>query len=199
MSLLELNIQLFWFINNLGIHYPFLNKSMIFIAEYTIFMLALFVLVHWFSRNAKKRIMVICASLTFLIAELLGKFAGTLHSNQQPFAMLQDVNQLIEKAVNNSFPSDHTILFFSFCMTFAIFHKKTAILWISIAVLVGISRIWVGVHYPADIFVGALISSVTAITVYITLGKSLLVVKLLTRYEKIERKVLLSSTKSKDY
>ncbi|MGW8429195.1 undecaprenyl-diphosphatase [Peribacillus simplex] len=166
MALSEMNSTLFRMINNLGKQYTDLNPFFVFIAEYMIYFLVLAVLMFLFSRRNKNRIMVICAFITLVISELLAKIAGQFHSNNQPFAELPNVNRLVEKAVNNSFPSDHTIIFFSFCITFWLFKRGWGILWVILAVLVGISRIWVGVHYPADVLVGAIISIVSATIVY---------------------------------
>ncbi|CAH0313974.1 undecaprenyl-diphosphatase [Peribacillus simplex] len=166
MALSEMNSKLFRMINNLGKQYTDLNPFFVFIAEYMIFFLVLAVLMFLFSRRNKNRIMVICAFITLVISELLAKIAGQFHSNNQPFAELPNVNRLVEKAVNNSFPSDHTIIFFSFCITFWLFKRGWGILWVILAVLVGISRIWIGVHYPADVLVGAIISIVSATIVY---------------------------------
>ncbi|MGG0791931.1 undecaprenyl-diphosphatase [Peribacillus simplex] len=166
MALSEMNSTLFRMINNLGKQYTDLNPFFVFIAEYMIFFLVLAVLMFLFSRRNKNRIMVICAFITLVISELLAKIAGQFHSNNQPFAELPNVSRLVEKAVNNSFPSDHTIIFFSFCITFWLFKRGWGILWVILAVLVGISRIWVGVHYPADVLVGAIISIVSATIVY---------------------------------
>jgi len=85
--------------------------------------------------------MVLCGITTFLLSEIIGKIAGKIHSNNQPFAELENVNKLIEKAVNNSFLSDHTILFFSICVSFCLFKRSWGSLWIVLAALVGISRI----------------------------------------------------------
>ncbi|MGE7907163.1 undecaprenyl-diphosphatase [Peribacillus sp. NPDC094092] len=166
MALSEMNSSLFRMVNNLGKQYTDLNPFFVFIAEYMIYFLVLAVLLFLFSRGNKNRIMVICAFITLVISELLAKTAGQFHSNNQPFAELPNVNKLVEKAVNNSFPSDHTIIFFSFCITFWLFKRGWGILWVLLAVLVGISRIWVGVHYPADVLVGAIISIVAAAIVY---------------------------------
>lgn len=197
MEMSDINIHFFRMINDLGKQYTYLNPFMVFVAEYTVIFLALGVLIWWFARSHKEKIMVICASATFVVSEVLGKVAGKIHSNSQPFAELSSVNQLIEKAVDNSFPSDHTILFFSFCVTFFLFRRGWGLMWIALAFLVGFSRIWVGVHYPADIIVGAIISITSAFIVYRVVPKSILVSKILGIYEKYERYILPIRTKSK--
>jgi undecaprenyl-diphosphatase len=179
-----MNEYLFRLINDLGKQHPFFNPILVFIAEYMVIFLALAVVTFWFTRIKQNRIMVICGSITFVIAEILGKLAGKIHSNNQPFAELSNVNQLIEQAVDNSFPSDHTILFFSFCMTFWLFRGGKGFLWILLAVLVGISRIWVGVHYPADITVGAIISIISAFMVFRIVPKLGMTQKLLWLYDR---------------
>lgn len=195
----EININLFRMINDIGKQQTYLNPALVFIAEYMVFILAFAVIIFWFTRINKNRIMVICGTITFVFAEIIGKVAGKIHSNNQPFAELSNVNKLIEKAVDNSFPSDHTILFFSFCVTFCLFSKKWGYIWVVLAFLVGISRVWVGVHYPADVIVGAFISTVSALIVYTVVPKLNFIKKLLGIYEKGERYILPTKTKSKEF
>jgi undecaprenyl-diphosphatase len=185
-----MNENLFRLINDLGKQHTFFNPVFVFIAEYMVVLLALAVFTFWFTRINRNRIMVICGSITFVIAEIVGKAVGNIHSNHQPFAELSNVNQLIEKAVDNSFPSDHSILFFSFCMTFLLFRGAKGIIWVLLAFLVGISRIWVGVHYPADILAGAIISILTAFIVFRVIPKLGMIQKLLGMYEKGESYIL---------
>jgi undecaprenyl-diphosphatase len=198
MNLSQMNVELFRFINDFGKEHTYLNNTFIFIAEYMVFVLALIALFFWFTRSQEKRIMIISATITFALAEIIGKIAGKFHSNNQPFAELSDVNKLIEKAVDNSFPSDHTILFFSFCTTFCIYQKRWGYIWIVIALIVGISRIWVGVHYPADILVGALISIVSTFIVSFIIPRFKFIRKLLWLYEKGEKQILSIKDRSRE-
>ncbi|MCU5223879.1 MULTISPECIES: undecaprenyl-diphosphatase [Bacillus] len=197
MSFSQFNIDIFRAINDLGKQYSFLNPAIVFLAEYMVYILALIILAYWFTGSRKSRMMVIQAMVAFVIAEVIGKIAGKFHLNYQPFAVLPDVNKLVDHAVDNSFPSDHTILFFSICFSFWLVRKKTGWLWLILALCVAISRIWVGVHYPFDVAVGALIGCISGLFSHWLVPKLSFIRQLLTQYERVEKHVLPSKNKSK--
>lgn len=198
MDLLSgLNNSIFRMINDLGKQFTYLNPVIAFIAEYMVFFLALSVIIFWFTRKKQNRMMVICATIAFVISEVIGKIAGKFYSHQQPFAVFSNVNQLIAHEVDNSFPSDHTLLFFSFCVTFLLFKKRYGFLWILLAFSVGFSRIWAGLHYPVDIIVAAAIGSTLSLIVYQVVPRLLIVKKFLGTYEKVEQSILSKKTTSK--
>lgn len=124
MSFSQFNIDIFRAINDLGKQYSFLNSAMVFLAEYMVYIFGLIIIAYWFTGSRKSRMMVIQAMVAFVIAEVIGKIAGKFHLNYQPFAVLPDVNKLVDHAVDNSFPSDHTILFFRFVFRFFLFVKR---------------------------------------------------------------------------
>jgi undecaprenyl-diphosphatase len=199
MSISELNINLFRIINDIGKDFTYLNPAMILIAEYMVLFLVLSVLIFWFTGRKTSRIMVLCGFITFLTAEIIGKIAGLIHSNNQPFSELTNVNKLMGHEVDNSFPSDHTILFFSFCMVFYLFRRRSGLLWLILAFLVGLSRIWAGVHYPADVIVGAAISICSALFMYRVVPTLRFIENLLAIYEKTVKLILPKKQKSKEF
>ncbi len=182
----ETNITLFRAVNDIGKEYPDINPLFIFFAEYTVYCLMLVLLFYWLTRSTKNKLMVVSAVFAFFIAEVTGKLLGLIYSHRQPFAVWSDVNKLIEKEVGNSFPSDHTIVFFSVCITIALFRKRFWYLWAALALLLSISRIYVGVHYPVDILVGALLGIGAAILVYKIIPKQRWVSQSIALYEKGE-------------
>lgn len=199
MSFSQFNIDIFRAINDLGKQYAFLNSAMVFLAEYMVYILGLIIIAYWFTGFRKSRMLIIQAMVAFVIAEVIGKIAGNFHLNYQPFAVLPHVNKLVDHTVDNSFPSDHTILFFSICFSLWLVRKKTGWLWLILALCVAISRIWVGVHYPFDVAVGALIGCISAVISYWLVPKLSFIRQLLTQYERVEKHVLPSKNKSKGF
>ena len=143
--------------------------------------------------------MVIQSVVTVILAEIIGKIAGQFYSHHQPFAVLPNVSQLIEHGIDNSFPSDHSIIFFSICFSFWLVRKKEWWLWITLAILVAISRVWVGVHYPVDVMTGAIIGIISALFAYWLVPKISLITKILKGYERIEQRILPSKNKTENF
>lgn len=63
----------------------------------------------------------------------------------------------------SSMPSDHAVLFFALAMGTFFVHRKVGYLLLAHAVIViGLPRIFMGFHFPSDVFVGALIGLLLA-------------------------------------
>ena len=113
-------------------------------------------------------IFFITLSFVWAVTELI----KGLVSLPRPHQVLEDTKTLLVHGSNDSFPSLHTS--FSFALAYFVYSlsKRAVLMLFGIAFIIGISRIYVGVHYPLDVIVGAFVG------VFI----SFVIVKIFKRY-----------------
>ncbi|MDH5510027.1 MAG: phosphatase PAP2 family protein [Nitrospinota bacterium] len=77
----------------------------------------------------------------------------------RPCAELADVHQPSQVGCTDSFsfPSNHAVNSFAFTAVVGVIYPRMLIVLAPIALLVALSRVAVGVHYPADVAAGALL------------------------------------------
>ncbi|MGG6313811.1 phosphatase PAP2 family protein [Paenibacillus macerans] len=109
---------------------------------------------------------LIALTLSHLLAVLIKKrFQRT-----RPYEALQQARISIHPLKDYSFPSGHTTAAFSAFIPFLFAAPALAQLLLPLACVVGLSRIYLGVHYPSDVLAGGLVGSVTALLVVLFAG-----------------------------
>lgn len=73
----------------------------------------------------------------------------------RPFNQIPDLTMLIPKPSDFSFPSGHASSSFAAATIFFFFHKKHGTYALLLASLIALSRVYLSVHFPSDILVGA--------------------------------------------
>lgn len=108
---------------------------------------------------SKKTRKIGCISFLALFASLVinNLLLKNLIRRMRPYDAFQTLIPLVAKPMDYSFPSGHTgSSFSSACVLYRHLPKKAGIAAILLAALIGLSRLYVGVHYPSDVFVGML-------------------------------------------
>ena len=87
-------------------------------------------------------------------AQIIKPWAGRIRPSHE---YIDYINLLVSKGGKWSFPSNHAANSFAFATVLSYFYDKNKIILFSIASVIAFSRVYVGVHYPMDIFFGGLI------------------------------------------
>ncbi len=84
-----------------------------------------------------------------------------LVSRARPWLVMEGFQTLTRSSDPNSFPSGHTCAAFAFAAAIwvATPNKKIRAAALIVAVLMGLSRLYVGVHFPSDVLAGMVIGS----------------------------------------
>lgn len=106
--------------------------------------------------------------LTCVLSMLLGLIITNLAiknlvARVRPYELIQDLELIIERQHDFSFPSGHASNAFACAwVIFRLAPKKYGVPALALAILIALSRIYVGVHYPTDILGGAAIGILCA-------------------------------------
>ena len=165
---MNFNIDLFYFINN-NLQNPLFDMIMPHLTDCGGFLtlLAICVLVILILWHYKKEKYLEIAKLCLYALILSGIIAAglkLLYQSPRPFTVLEHVRQLTVPSEPNSFPSGHSSSTFS-VVTVLIWklreNRIVVALLVAFALLIAFSRVYIGVHYPFDVFVGALVGIVS--------------------------------------
>ena len=94
------------------------------------------------------------------LAALAVKLAS---DRSRPFEELEGVEALVGGTVAGSFPSGHAATSFAGAVVLGYLFRRGLAAFLVLAVAVAWSRVYVGVHYPSDILVGAALGTAVAL------------------------------------
>ena len=83
---------------------------------------------------------------------------------------IEGLNLLVSKGGKWSMPSNHASNMFSLAVILSYFYGRFKVILFLLATVIAISRVYVGVHYPGDVIIGALIGYIiswTMITLWV--------------------------------
>jgi undecaprenyl-diphosphatase len=93
---------------------------------------------------------------------LVAEGSKYLFNRTRPFLRNTEIAPLIRTPSSSSFPSGHSATAAAGALTLATIYPTFAPLFLAGGVLVALSRIYLGVHYPLDVLAGLLIGTVVS-------------------------------------
>ncbi|MCM3767586.1 undecaprenyl-diphosphatase [Neobacillus niacini] len=152
-----MDAKIFRTINSFSGRYWFIDRLMILISNKLRFVF-LFILVIMLFRKRKATFEAVVSIVISLFMQFIIKL---FYFKPRPF-LKSKVGILTPSKVDSSFPSKHTILAFAISTTVLFYQRTLGSIMMGFSFLLGLSRIWVGHHYPSDIAASAVLGSFTS-------------------------------------
>ncbi len=160
----QIDVQIFYAVNR-GLENAFFDWLMPVITKkengFPLWIAAI-VLMLWKGGKKGRIAVLLVIPLITLSDQLSASVFKPLFERLRPCVALENVRLLVGMKTSWSFPSAHATNIFAAATYFSVVYPRGKVFYFLLAVLVSLSRIYIGVHYPFDVLAGALLGIAVA-------------------------------------
>ena len=151
---------------NHKIRCPILNRWMPIITHLggLTFSICLFLVLFLLLRE--NRLLLIEGPLALITSHLLVQLGKRSCSRCRPYMIEKEIYVVDRPLRDFSFPSGHSAAIFAWSTSISLVIPWLAPIFFAIAILVGVSRMYLGLHYPLDVLVGGMVGIICSIVVH---------------------------------
>lgn len=131
-------------------------------AEPLIYVMILLILILGIKGGSDDKKAFLITILALTIAVLLIKAIHLFYFEPRPF-VTYNFTPMVNETSDASFPSRHTTVAAVTAFSYLFFKSKWSLFLLPAALWIGVSRVYVGVHYPLDILGGFLVGAISLI------------------------------------
>ena len=176
-----MNKELFLIINSLANVSHSLDLFFIFCAKYMPYIFILYEVWLYFFKKQKQ--IALFAFYAVIISLTINQIIALFYTHNRPFVDNIGVS-LISHSIDSSFPSDHTTFLFAIAFSYLWFKLNRYYIWIILAFIGSIARVYVGVHYPFDIIGGIFVGFIASFVIFLLKGRLNFVNEIIFKIEK---------------
>jgi undecaprenyl-diphosphatase len=169
MILGALDHYLFGIIFGLAHRNVFADTLAVFLARWVPYLLVIgfFTLLFGAFRKGKERLFyfIQAALIGILGRGVITELIRFFSNRPRPFEVLGFDPLMAHNSFEPSFPSGHAAFYFGLALAAYFMDRKWGIMYFVLASLIGIARIFVGVHWPLDVVIGTVIGIATSFAV----------------------------------
>ncbi|KZL91738.1 phosphatase PAP2 family protein [Clostridium magnum] len=108
--------------------------------------------------------------LTLIISTIIGEgIVKHIVRRVRPCNLQSSVSLLITKPISYSFPSGHTLSSFAVAEVLSMYFTEYKLIFMTIAFLIALSRLYLYVHYPTDVIAGIIVGILCSKLIFIIL------------------------------
>ena len=163
---------LFGEVNELARDTPWLHGPAVAFANFGIVLFALLLLAGWwFARGQSARAMAaaLTAPLSTLVAVAINQPIISHVAEARPYVAHPHILLLVSASADPSFPSDHATMAGAVAAGLWLVSWRLGLVTSALALLMAVTRVYVGAHYPQDVVAGLALGAVVALVVWLIL------------------------------
>lgn len=134
-------------------------------ASEIIFALGLVALFVFFAPRIRRA--AVAAGLSAGLALVVAHFLAAAIGRDRPFVDHPHAHLFLSHAADPGFPSDHATGAFAIAFALVLRDRVIGIVALVLALLLAVGRVALGVHYPSDVFAGAVLGLAGALVLWI--------------------------------
>lgn len=120
--------------------------------------------------NKEYRLIGNIVLLTLVFSTLIGEgIVKHIVRRVRPCNNKNNINLLIARPLSYSFPSGHTLSSFAVAEVLSMYFNQYKIVFLGVAFLIALSRLYLYVHYPTDVIAGVIIGIICSKLIFIIL------------------------------
>ncbi|MBS4189935.1 phosphatase PAP2 family protein [Bacillus sp. FJAT-49705] len=112
-----------------------------------------------FILNGQSRMTAVSSAVALAISHLPVHIVKKMYPRKRPYMILANAHYPSNPLQDHSFPSGHTTAIFSVVIPFVLYIPILAFVLLPLAFIVGLSRIYLGLHYPSDVIAGGILGA----------------------------------------
>ncbi len=158
----DLDVAVFRAINGAS---ELFSPAMVFFSEgnkwwwVRVLLLSVFVLLLW---KKRLRMPAILAMVSWPVANAACDVLKAGFRMQRPSVDLADAIVRVDRLTSFGTASAHSATMMAVAVAFMFYDRKVGAIWLVVAVLTGLSRIYVGLHYPSQVLLGWVVGAFIA-------------------------------------
>src|SRR6266480_1642026 len=164
-----MDYRLYHALNQFVVDHSWIGSGLSVIENWAVPALAVATFALWlFARpGSSRKWKLTCASALASsgLALLINQLIAQVWDRARPFADHRSSHVWGNRSHDPSFPSDHASAAFAIAFAVFLFDRLVGSIFLAAAVLIGVGRVFIRAHYPADVLAGALVGLAVALVV----------------------------------
>jgi membrane-associated phospholipid phosphatase len=155
-----MDYRLYHAINTFVAHHSWLGDGLSAIENWSVPVIAVATFALWLLArpgNARKWKLASASALaSAAVALFVNQLIADIWHRTRPFAAHPDAHVWGGRSHDPSFPSDHASAAFGIAFAVFLYDRIVGSVFLAAATVIGVGRVFVGAHYPADVLAGCL-------------------------------------------